>query len=322
MPGDGQNTNANPQRISEEMFDHLVVTKEDGREVEKPLRDVIRDAQKKVVAEKRFQEASVKEQAAESAMQVLRDLKEGREKGDVQTLARAFRNAGWSEEDINAMFEPTDGSRAGKGSRAADDEDDRGGRQYGSPGGDDDEQTDEGNQTNRELLDKVSRLENVVETLTKAYEGAKENAKVRNVQLQVSQAVESDAALSRILRTASQEDREWILELARSSCNKASKTLPWGPRAIQAGLEDLKRKLKAIGAGRTARPDASDDEGTSDDGDGYLEEDDDLPGLGPSSTSGNRLHQVSSQGKRVSVRDEGYAQRVRNLLSGALRRSK
>lgn len=316
MPETGQTaTNTEPQRISEDMMSALVPVKLDGREELRPLSEVIGGYQKKTVAEKRFQEASVKEQAAETAMRVLQDLQEGRKKGDAEALARAFRNAGWSEEDISAMFEPTGGAAGGQS-----DDDQRSHRQYGQDGaadgddGDDDEKL--------QLRQEIAELKQVVGELQGAYKKAQEGAKVRTVQAQVHQAVETDPHLSRILRNASPEDRDWVLELARSSCNKASKTLPWGPRAIQAGLEDLKRRLKAIGAGRSAGSGASDDEDASDDGTVYPDDEDDDTGFGPSSTSGNRLHQVSSQGKRVSVREDGYINRVRDILSRSMRRNR
>jgi hypothetical protein len=81
---------------------------------------------------------------------------------------------------------------------------------------------------------------------------------------------------------------------------KASKTTPWGPRAIQEGLKLLKAR-KALWGGSGTQESGERTPGAT-------------PGFGPSGHSASQIHQTTGT-KPVSVYDKGYAANLLKRLT-------
>ena len=160
----------------------------------------------------------------------------------------------------------------------------------------------------------VEQLRGAVEQLIGVHNQAKQDSSKRGEQVEIKRALESDQELSKLMTGTGADGREFILDTAFRAVEKAKKTLPWGPRAIQQGLDEAKRLLKGVGAKGMSSEDNQqppEEYGAT----GSVQ-----PGLGATGHAVGRFHRTSTPDKPVDVRDEGYAMNVFQRLAAGMRR--
>ena len=288
MPEDPPKTGNEPTVLPEEYEGALVSVTLAGQAKNVSLTELRDRYQKEHVAETRFREAHEVKAAAESALDVAADLRQGFADRDSTKIRRAFRNSGLSDEDCDALF-------AGAGSAGAGDSGTTGAEAYGGntpevTGTDSDERA-------AELLDALTGLQKQVQELQDDKKQSTEDKKQAAILREVNTALDNDPDLGQRLGELDPEDQQELRELAYKLVAKASKTTPWGPRAIQEGLKLLKAR-KALWAGSGTHGSEERTPGAT-------------PGFGPSGHSASQIHQTTGT-KPVSVYDPGYAS---NLLT-------
>lgn len=282
-------TDGDTKIIDESMLDRLVPVKINGEDKQLPLREVVKGYQLEAASQKRFQEAATAQKSAETAMMIVEDLQQGLTTHDPARLRRAFKNAEIPEETIDKLFAPPS---------------------VPVPAGDGDA-LDDGEYDARDA--RIDELTRQVQSLNDVISQAQVKGRKLSRRQEVKKALDADTELSKHLGGLDEELRNRFLGLALESAEKASDTFPWGPRAIEAGLNDLKRSLKALGGSSTRR-------GEETEGEPFGDAEPSSTGLGPASHGVGQLYQSSGRTKPVPLNDPDYAenfdQRFREMIRG------
>lgn len=289
---DPTKNNATPTVLPDQYNDAMVSVTLAGQDKQVSLTELRDRYQKEHVAETRFREAHEVKAAAESALDVAADLRQGFTDRDSTKIRRAFRNSGLSDEDCDSIF------AGGAGSPGAGDTVPPGAEAYGdnNPGV---AETDSDERV-VELQDAMMGLQKQIQELQDDKKQSTENKKQASILREVNTALDNDPELGQRLGELDAGDQQEFREMAYKLVAKASKTTPWGPRAIQEGLKLLKAR-KALWGGS----------GTRGSGDGTPGA---PPGFGPSGHSASQIHQTTGT-KPVSVYDKGYAANLLQRLS-------
>lgn len=261
----------------------------------------IRDnAQKELAGDARLREAHDAESALNTDVERGRALTAAVESdGDVEVWRRALRTAGMTDDQIVQAFSSPQGAAPATNVDAS----------TAST------QSDDGQADDRYdiLSGSVEELKGAVEQLIGVHNQAKRDSGYRAEQTEIKRALESDQELSKLLTGTGKDGREFILDTAFRAVEKAKKTLPWGPRAIQQGLDEARRLLKGVGAKGMGSEDNQPPEQ-------YGATDHMQAGLGATGHSVGRFHRTSTQDKPVDVRDEGYSMNVFQRLAAGMRK--
>ncbi len=281
MPDDPSKTGSTELTELPAEFEKALVTVTLAGQDKKVSLTELRDRyQKEHVAESRFREAHEIKAAAEAALDVATDLRQGFTDRDSAKIRRAFRNSGLSDEDCDSIF-------AGQG-----------GNDTVPPGAEADGLTSSGvgetssDEGVTELVEVVEGLQRQVQALQEDKRQSTEQKKQTAILREVNAALDKDPELGQRLGELSPEDQQEFREMAYKLVAKASKTTPWGPRAIQEGLKLLKAR-KALWGGSGIQESEDRTPGAT-------------PGFGPSGHSAGNLHPTTGT-KPVSVYDKGYA---------------
>lgn len=272
-----------PKTITPDMLDHEVTIKVYGEEKTMPLKDALAIAQKSEAVESKFKELHDQQAAFETELATNRDLREGFKERDSHKIKRAFMNVGLTEKQIEELFDP---STASGGSAQGTGESDGGMNDFES-----DDDSDGGSS---ELAQTVQQLQAEVAGLKGDQAKAKEQDNRSKVMAQVDRALDKHAELSKILRQVPEEERNDFRELAYKYVSKASDTMPWGPRAIQKGLDETLKRIQSWGGGSSTLK-ATDEQGTPG-----------SPGFGPSGISASNTLHPHKETKLVPVTDASY----------------
>lgn len=277
-----------PRPIDEEDLNRPIVLTVDGETETIPLSELKARVQKRGHAERLTQTLKDKEREFDGDIDVAHNLKAGLKDRNEESLRRAFKGVGATEEELAVLFGGVQTSDAGPEEPPAD------------------EGADE-NEDYSALQAEMQGLRGEIDTLKKERNVEKLEGQKRQIWSQVTAAVDSHEALGRIKgRLSSDEARKGFDQRAYLAVVKAMETMPWGDRAIKRGLElletTLKDEMQAFGG--EDNPQA----GTEDDR--IL-----LSGFGPSGLSASRIHQAAA--KTVSPQHADYEM---NVLSRILRK--
>lgn len=219
-----------------EMLTMKVPVKINGTVVEKPLQEVIDEHQLKAASHAKMREAAELKTSAERAIEFESLFKQGTA-GDPAAFRQALLMAGFDNEQVSAFLQ-------GKASP------DDGASDYVEP--------TEGDNA------EVTELRSHVETLTKAVKTLVDRDRSREVTTtadarvaEIYTALDKHPKLGTIIRGLSEEGRADLQELARSRVGRRAKSpeyagRAWGPRVIQAGLDDLVESVTRLGITPTA----------------------------------------------------------------------
>ena len=269
--------------------DDLVEITVDGEKEQITWKDARARIQKRGHAERAMQTQSDLTKEFEADLQVAKNLKDGFVDRNPELMKKAFRGIGATDEQIEALFGGSESAPGGTGSES---------RNTGDTEGDDDE-----------LLGIVETLQAQMKNLTDEREKDRQNAQRELTIRTVSQGVDKHTFLGTIKgKLKSDKAKKALDKRAYLAVVEAMETLPWGPRALSAGLDLLKDELVAEQAALSG-----------DDTPEAAEEKIPVPGFGPGGMPVSRVHQAAD--KRVSVRDPNYglsvaarfARRVRGL---------
>jgi len=289
MPGeDNQDTN-NDHLLPDDFYEKAVVAKIDGEKKELTVAELKEAYQKKEASDKRFREAA-------SAIDFRDDFVAGLREGNQNQIRRAFRNAGLSEQEIEALFQVPQEQEETVEIEDYDDDDDSG----------------EG--INAQLKAELIGMKRDLDAMKQAYIKAQESSREMGWKKQVFKAIDDDEILGKHISKLDEENAEWLQNLAYQAAIKASGRLPWGPRAIQAGLDEVKKRLNSLGA---LKPSEDDEDQATDYGPPRYRP----PGLGASGSTVGRLHRPQPE-KRVSVTDPNYGKSVFERWSRAIKKAR
>lgn len=275
--------NTEPTVLPDEYSDALVSVTLAGQDKKVSLTELRDRYQKEHVAETRFREAHEIKAAAESALDVAADLRAGFKERDSAKIRRAFINSGLSDEDCDSIWSAPDAT-------GASDAGSTGAEAYGD-GTPAVAETDSDERV-AGLLDAMTGLQKQIQELQNDKKQDTESKKQAAILQEVNTALDNDPELGQRLGELAPEDQKELREMAYKLVAKASKTTPWGPRAIQEGLKLLKARKALWGGSGT--------HGSEDRTPGSP------PGFGPSGHSASQIHQTTGT-KPVSVYDKGYA---------------
>lgn len=264
----------------------------------KELRD---NVQKEMAGDARLRAAHDTEAALQTDVERGRALTAAVESnGDVEAWRRALQTAGMTDEQIAQAFAAPQAPVASSSQETSTGET----RDVNTS----DERFDD-------LSGTVEQLRGTVEQLIGIHNQARQDSSKRSEQSEITRALELDTELSKLLTGSDQSGRAFVLDTAYRAVEKAKKTLPWGPRAIQHGLDEAKKSLKGIGARGIGSEDNQQQP------DQYPATDYVQPGLGATGHAVGRFHRTSAPDKPVDVRDENYAQNVFQRLAAGLRKT-
>ena len=254
--------------------DDLVEITVDGEKETITWKEARARVQKRGHAERAIQAQSEKQKEFEDELQVAQNLRASLTDQNPDLMKKAFRGSGATDDQIKALFDGPEPHARGDGGENT------------STGGD-----EEGDD---ELLGIVQTLQNQVKQLETERDSDRQNAQ-RDVTLRtVSQGVDNHKFLGTIKgRLKSPKAKKSLDKRAYQAVVEAMETLPWGPRALNAGLELLKDELVAEQAALSG-----------DDTPKPTEEMIPVPGVGPGGMSVSQVHQTAD--KRVSLRHENY----------------
>lgn len=280
MSTDPENTNegvaeGEVKTISEDMFEHMVPLNVKGTVTPTSLKDVIAKAQKADAVEMGFQQLHDEKKDFQTALDVYDDLKKGFLNQDEESIKRAFRNTGLSDEQVNALF-----------NRAT------------LPAGQEDENTGDegaGEAENSAQNQRLERVEAALETLGTEREQTLARGKETRFKEDVNQGLDNNNEMASLLKKSDPDTQVWIRDQVYAEVVKASRSIPWGPRAIALGIENAKNKLDKVGAFRSSQSDEDEDNSDA----GYN------VGAPPPSSSVGRLHQ-NSDSKRPAIFSKEY----------------
>lgn len=268
-----------PPVLSEEQLDAMVTVKVNGAESQVRVRDLVPAYQKRAAADEDLRTIAEVRKRAEAAD----EFRESILTRDQVRMQRAFKSMGFSDDQVAALM-------AADPSEPADDDD------------------DEPVRPDPALTNRIERMEKGLETLLTAFNTAKETSSRRKHRDEILDVVDKDEELSKIMSSGSKEDKQFLTDLAEKFVTEASKEYPWGPRAIQVGLENLKKRLLSLRG--SANGSASDDL-----------TDDLVPagfGQGAAGRTATQLHHRTNE-KRVPVNDPSYSQNVFERLGRYMR---
>lgn len=254
--------------------DDLVEVTVDGETEQLKWKEARARIQKRGHAERAIQTQSDKVKEFEAELQVAQNLRTSIETQNPELMKKAFRGSGATDEQIKALFdgpEPHPKGGGGENTSTGDNED-----------GED------------ELLGIVQTLQSELQQLKTERDTDRQNVQ-RDLTLKtVSQGVDNHEFLGTIKgRLKSDKAKKQLDKRAYQAVVEAMETLPWGPRALNAGLELLKDELVAEQAALSG-----------DDTPKPTEEMIPVPGVGPGGMSVSRVHQTAD--RRVSIRHENY----------------
>lgn len=296
MPDDpATNKGTEPTVLPEEFEDALTHVTLEGKREQRTIKELRDGYQKKEVSDRRFREGHEAKSSAETSIDVHNDLRQGFTERDSTKIRRAFRNSGLSDEDCDSIF-------AGQGAAEAAP---TGAEANGlASSGVTENSSDEGV---AELVEVVDGLQKQIQELQNDKKQTADQRKQAAILREVDGALDNDPELGQRLSELAPEDQQELRELAYKLVAKASKTTPWGPRAIQEGLKLLKAR-KALWSGSGTRESEDRTPGAT-------------PGFGPSGHSAGNLHPTTGT-KPVSVYDKGYAGNLLKRLTEKMNRSK
>jgi hypothetical protein len=275
-----------------DMNDAFVTINEDGRRENVAISELVAGRQKKGASEARFREAHDLKQSVEADIAIATDLRAGFANRDQVAIRRSFRNAGLSDEQVDEIFGAGDSDYAA-GSLS----DNTGGGGTGASTGSGNTDSDVDGDERTILLETVAQLQKEVAELRQGRQQDTEARKKEAVLRAVDAALDSDVELSTILTELDGDDEKEFRKLAYAQVATATKTTPWGPRAIQEGLKALKARRRAWGGASTSTSEGTAEDGTSATGADFI---------GPAGSSVSQTHQPTGE-KKVSVYDEGYS---------------
>lgn len=272
--------------ITEEMLEHMVDLNVKGTVTPTSLKDVIAKAQKAEAVEMGFQELHDQKKDFQAALDVYDDLKKGFQMQDEDSIKRAFRNVGLSDEQVSALFNRSTPSESQEIDDTGDEE--------GKDGED------------SVLVQRLERMEAALEQIGTEREQTIARGKESRFKEDVNQGLDIDDEMTSLLKKSDADTQTWIRDQVYAEVVKASRSIPWGPRAIALGIENAKKKLDKIGAFRSARSDEDEE---------YGDEDSSI-GAPPPSSSVGRLHQTTDS-KRPSV----FGSKFRSWIGKELQRT-
>lgn len=230
-----------PAKLPDEALDQLVPVTVDGETKMVTVKEAVQSYQIRKAADKRMAEAHADKEAAKQAALVLKGLQDGYKAGDVETISRSLKLAGWDEEVVTALLNPAPGGDDTAGS--IDD------------GGD-----GEADDTAPVVKDKataayIRKLEATVSDLQKWRESQEQKHKKdadadkrKKVETQVRSHLDKDPMLGKMISGIKDDSRRALAErFVQGAIGEAySKSPVWGPDVIKEGLEIFKGLLKEM----------------------------------------------------------------------------
>jgi len=270
MPGTEEKGAQLETELDPDVLTRKVVLRVDGKAVEATIGDALKQYELASASHGRMRSAKELEKAFEGKAEVADMFAKAINENDADLFKAACRRASVPDAVIEERFAQP---KAHAANAASDDDEDDDGF---------DPQIAALVEHNRQLM---ARLEAIEGTITKA-----KDTGVRNRQLaDVRSALDSDPFIAQNMGRLDDEDREELYQTAYSIAKEASKLQTWGPGAVKVGVDRLKKRLRAFGAG--------------DDGSDTRSRGDAVNGFGPAGMSVSQLHRRAGEPKPVPIRD-------------------
>lgn len=261
-----------------------VKVKIDGQDKVMPLQEMIDGYNQGTVGNKRMKEASMLRKEAEDAIQLSEDLRGGIARQDPVALRRAFKAGGMTDAQIEMVL--TGGQQQQQEPDPVDDDDD--------------------NPVVTELRKQQGVMQKQIDALTGTIDTARKKAETNIYQRQVDTVIDGNPLMTKILQDLdSKTDQQWLRSQIYTAVGRRAEMMPWGPRAMEAGLKDVSEQgwfKKLVKAADVGSPQDDDDD---------VDDSVAFPGLGQSGTTvGSPSNLRAGDKKPVPIFSAGHAQSI------------
>lgn len=213
-----------------------------GKTVTKPLSEALADMQKAEAAERKFDEANALKRSVEAKLDEYETLQKALESKDGPTLVKGLQllsKGTLSQEEAEVIvYGPQSDDDSSQ-----DDDSPRG-------GGGKSDSTVNPEKIAEQVMNLLSNSPQFkkLEVISKAYDASRVRSEKGQQRFQTEKELDSDPVLGKILKDATPEKKSEILGIVHSSVEAQEGSFTqFGPRQIQAGITNAKKRLENLG---------------------------------------------------------------------------